>query len=145
MPFFEVVKGQDAYVEYSRVIEADTAEAAFGLACTHEYRNGEDWIANGIIDEFDHADVFEDRTEEIEAETFEEAVKQIHEAYDFVDLRLEQAERDMILAALRLWNDAMNDGGHLINDGLLDIATNGGKHALMDDNAISGLCERINF
>jgi hypothetical protein len=51
---------------------------------------------------------------------------------------------DMILAALRLWIDVVNDGAEYINEGLLNIATNGGINALMDDNEIDQLCEAIN-
>ncbi|MBX4911451.1 hypothetical protein HJA82_29495 [Rhizobium bangladeshense] len=51
---------------------------------------------------------------------------------------------DMILAALRLWIDVVNDGAEYINEGLIDIATNGGINALMDDNEIDQLCEAIN-
>ncbi|WP_141690328.1 MULTISPECIES: hypothetical protein [unclassified Ensifer] len=64
---------------------------------------------------------------------------------------LSDQEHSMVLAALRLWIDVVNDGGEYINEMLLDIATNGEDHAtngedhaLMDDKAIDALCERIN-
>jgi len=144
MPFFEVVKGQDAYIEYSGVVEASDPAEALQRASAWTTRNIVTWTPNGNVPEFDDAEFFEDRTKEITAENFEAAVKQIHDAYDYVDLRLKPVERDMILAALRLWNDVVNDGAAYINDGLLEIATDGGKNALMNDNTINNLCERIN-
>lgn len=59
-------------------------------------------------------------------------------------LEISDQERDMILAALRLWIDVVNDGAEYINDMLLNIATNGDRHPMMDDQEIDALCERIN-
>jgi hypothetical protein len=61
-----------------------------------------------------------------------------------ITLTVTQQERDMILAALRLWNDSVNDGSEYLTPELIDIATNGEAHAMMDDNEIDALCERIN-
>lgn len=60
-------------------------------------------------------------------------------------LEISDQERDMILAALRLWIDVVNDGGgEYLNDTLINIATNGDQHPMMDDQEIDALCERIN-
>jgi hypothetical protein len=64
--------------------------------------------------------------------------------YTKMALTVTPQEHAMILAALRLWIDVVNDGAEYINEQLLDIATNGGKHALMDDVSIDKLCEEIN-
>jgi hypothetical protein len=61
-----------------------------------------------------------------------------------IALQVTAQQRDMILAALRLWTEVVNDGAEYITPGLLDIATNGGKHALMDVNEIDNLCEALN-
>ena len=142
MPFYEVRKGQDAYKGYSTVVEAEDPNDAFNAA----YHAG-DWIPNGEDPEFGDATFFEpseDGVVLLSATTFEEAVKQIHEAYDFIDLQLKPSQRDIILAALRLWIDLVNDGAEYINDKLLEIATNGYAHALMDDKEIDALCQEIN-
>ncbi|QIG75705.1 hypothetical protein EVC20_134 [Rhizobium phage RHph_Y2_17_1] len=60
-------------------------------------------------------------------------------------LHLTAQQRDMIIASLRLWIDVVNDGAEYITPELLDIATNGDSHALMDDNEIDALCQRINL
>lgn len=48
-------------------------------------------------------------------------------------------ERDTVLAALRLWQRL---GG--ANSEEWDIATNGGSHEGLDDDAVDALCERLN-
>jgi hypothetical protein len=63
---------------------------------------------------------------------------------DEVTLTVSLQERDMILAALRLWNDSVNDGSEYITPELIEIATNDQAHALMDDNEIDALCQKIN-
>lgn len=49
------------------------------------------------------------------------------------------AERDAILAGLRLLQRA-----HILPLEIMDIATNGEEHLVLDDDAIDALCERIN-
>lgn len=61
-----------------------------------------------------------------------------------IQLEVTVEERNIILAALRLWNDVVNDDAGYITPELLDIATDGENHALLDDNQIDTLCERIN-
>ena len=48
-------------------------------------------------------------------------------------------ERDAILAGLRLLQRAYG-----LPPEIEDIATDGGTHPLLDDDAIDSLCERIN-
>lgn len=57
MPFFEVRKGQDAYVTYATIVEAATAQEAQGLAA-----DGGEWRPTGDISEFDHEEIYEDGT-----------------------------------------------------------------------------------
>jgi hypothetical protein len=97
MALYQVFKGHDAYVEYVTVIEAEDTDAAIEKAHS---RSLDTWIPAGIIDEFYSFDVLEDRIDLLEATTFEEAVKQIHDSYDFVDLRLKPQQRELVLAAL---------------------------------------------
>lgn len=143
MKFFTVVKGQDAYIEYVTVIEAIDEEDARMSASSYAYEGT--WIPNGIINDFDHYDIFDDRTEEVEATSFEEAVKQIHDEYDFKDVRLSPAERNTILAALRLWSDSINDGSEYLTEELITIATNGDTVAMLDDAQVDRLCQEINL
>lgn len=53
-------------------------------------------------------------------------------------------ERDIILASLRLYQHVHNETGGDVPEDILDIATNGGSHELLDLGAIDDLCERIN-
>ena len=53
-------------------------------------------------------------------------------------------ERDIILASLRLYQHVYEETGGDIPDDILDIATNGGSHEVLDLEAIDDLCERIN-
>jgi len=52
---------------------------------------------------------------------------------------LSAAERDTVLAGLRLLQRA-----YTLPLEIEDIATNGGEHPVLDDDAIDDLCERIN-
>lgn len=100
MPFFQIIKAQEALVEYAGVFEAENAYSAYLKAATWKGLFDTDWVDTGIISEYDHVDILEDRTQLLDAETFEEAVKEIHEAYDFVDLRVTDAQRELISSAL---------------------------------------------
>jgi len=71
MPHFEVTKGQDAYVEYVAIIEADDPGQARELAGSWQFPGT--WRPNGNITEFDHSEVFEDSLEQVQAESLEEA------------------------------------------------------------------------
>lgn len=104
MPFFQIIKAQEALVEYAGVFEAENAYSAYLKATTWKGLFETDWVHNGIINEYDHAEILEDRTELLDAKTFEEAVKEIHDSYDFVDLQLKPHQRDIILTVLRYSN-----------------------------------------
>jgi len=142
MPFFEVIKGHDAWKNYATVVEADTMKEAEEIAGSGLYEG--EWVETGTVYEFDDYQIHEDEGREIEAATFEEAVAEIHGDYDFTDVQLSPAERDLILAALQLWQDSVNDGSEYLNDDLIGIATNNEAHELLDDHAIQQLRERIN-
>lgn len=49
------------------------------------------------------------------------------------------AQRDVILAALRLWQATPD-----VSDEIQDIATNGGAHPPLSNDEIDLLCEQIN-
>jgi hypothetical protein len=53
-------------------------------------------------------------------------------------------ERDMILAALRLYQEVHDQTGGDLPTGILYIATNSETHEAIDLQAIDDLCERIN-
>ncbi len=53
-------------------------------------------------------------------------------------------ERDIILASLRLYQHVHDQTGGDIPEDILDIATDGGSHKVLDLDAIDDLCERIN-
>ncbi len=59
-------------------------------------------------------------------------------------LTIAPGERDIILAALRLYQHVHDQTGGGVPDAILDIATNGGTHEELDFVAIDDLCERIN-
>lgn len=71
MPYFKVTKGQDAYVEYVTIVEADNPEQARQQAGSWEFSGT--WRPNGNVTEFDHSEVFEDGVEQVQAESLEEA------------------------------------------------------------------------
>lgn len=79
MPFFKVTKGQDAYVEYVAIIEADDPEQARQQALSWEFSGT--WWPNGTITEFDHSEIFEDSVEQIQAESLEEAESKLDTTY----------------------------------------------------------------
>ncbi len=79
MPFFAVTKGQDAFVEYVAIVEADNAEQARQQAESWEFSGT--WRPNGSISEFDHSEVFEDRVERVEADSLEEAEAKLARAF----------------------------------------------------------------
>jgi hypothetical protein len=56
-------------------------------------------------------------------------------------MKLTDQERDVILAALRLWQST---SGYDISSELWQIATNGGQRAPLGDEGIDDLCERLN-
>ena len=130
MPQFIVTKAQDAVALWDKVFEADSAEHANQLADADKYGDG--WHERHEHRYFQNCDILTDETEGH------------HPEDELETLTVTGAERDQILAALRLWNDVVNDGAEYINEGLIDIATNGDQHPMMDDNAIDALCERIN-
>jgi hypothetical protein len=60
------------------------------------------------------------------------------------NITISPEQRDMILAALRLYQQVYDQtGGDLPND-ILDIATNSAAHETLDLEGIDDLCERIN-
>jgi len=52
---------------------------------------------------------------------------------------LDKRELGTVLAALRAWQ-----GGSWLDEGLQDIATDGGEFAQLSGDEIDGLCERLN-
>lgn len=78
MPFFAVTKGQDAFVEYVTIIEADDSKQALQLAGSWDYSGT--WRPNGNISEFDHFEIFEDYVNQVEAESREEAEAKLAKA-----------------------------------------------------------------
>lgn len=64
---------------------------------------------------------------------------------EYRSLPVSPEQRDIILAALRLYQQVHDQTGGDIPDDILDIATNGGSHDAIDLNAIDDLCERINI
>ena len=133
MTVYRVTKGQDAWVVYEAIIEAETPDQANEFAWAD--KRADIWQPTGDVREFDEVQIFEDETEEVPADTVVEENQTIN---------VTPAQRDMILAALLLWLDVVNDGGEYINEQLVEIATNGDQHAMMDDVEIDKLCEAIN-
>lgn len=133
MPKFRVYKAKDATVHFTGVVEAEhIAEAADFVADTP------DAVAwKQLPDVFLHEgeQLFTDMTEPLVGEE-EEPVTHV--------LRLTTAEHSTVLAALRMWIDNLMRGPDYFNNGLIEIATNGGEHDMLHPEAIDELCERIN-
>ena len=76
-----------------------------------------------------------------------EAIAQANDEDAPTTVELDGEERDLILAALRLWQ-ATEGGWHRLSDeqrnDILMISTNDDEHGSLDDEAIDALCERIN-
>ena len=58
-----------------------------------------------------------------------------------VRITLTATERDAVLAALRLFQRRRKR----LQQGIAEIATNGGAHPALENDEIDELCERINF
>lgn len=54
-------------------------------------------------------------------------------------IELSDEGRDIVLAALRLWQHSAE-----VPVDIMEIATNGSTHAVMSDDDIDDLCEHIN-
>ena len=128
MPDFKVRKGQDAYIFYETIVQAPNKDEAFEKASNRFYEG--EWFLAGHA-EFDDADFFYDKVEEVAAgTTLDRAV--LHD--------LSNVERDAILASLRLWQrtpEAERYAEH-------DIFTNMGIHDGLTIEEIDDLCERLN-
>lgn len=121
MQKFRVNKGHDAYARYTAVIDAtDAAHANELLSAGHVTG----WVKSGI-QEYDDFEVFADETELVDADEADEGV---------TVLSVTPRERDIILAALRLWQRtstippelydlAINDrpGGRFLSDNEIDV------------------------
>lgn len=79
MPFFKVTKGQDAFVEYVAIVDADDAEQALQQAESWEFSGT--WRPSGNVSEFDHFEIFEDGVERVEAVSLQEAEAKLAEMY----------------------------------------------------------------
>ncbi len=71
MPYFAVTKGQDAFVEYVTIIEADDPQQALQQA--HSSSLSLNWRPSGSISEFDHFEIFDHSIEQVNAKSIEEA------------------------------------------------------------------------
>lgn len=125
MPEFVVTKAQDAVALWDKVFVADTAEEANMLADADKYVDG--WHERHEHRYFDNCDILTDETEEVEQEDGP------------VTLTLQPAERDLIIAALRLWQERPS-----IPPAIVEIACNGRVHSLLDDEIDILIEEKIN-
>jgi len=65
MPKYKVTKGQDAWIYYITIVEADSIEEANKIAGSPDYEGK--WEPDGE-DEFDHYEIMEEDTEEVTEE-----------------------------------------------------------------------------
>lgn len=73
MPIFKVFKGQDAYVNYVTVVDAESKEDALDMASS-SMRNAElEWLPTGTTTEFDDALVYENEIEQLDTDDLLEA------------------------------------------------------------------------
>lgn len=130
MPKFVVQKGHDALVYYERLVEAETIEQANELADKDKYAEG--WFATGDHVEYDSCDILDENTVVLEeGEEFEQG--------DFTTLKLGPAERNTIIAALRLWQRK-----GIIPDDLIEIVRCGGVQPLWDNEIDVLIEEKLN-
>lgn len=144
--FYRVVKGHDAWIEYATVVEATSPRAALLAAGDHSF-DGK-WVATGDIPEYDHSELFEDRVEQVEAETLEEAKKALAKDYPELErLSVTPRQRDTILTGLRALQMVYDQCQGDLPDDLRDLLTNGGANEVSDDllEDIDTLCEEINL
>jgi len=133
MPKFVVRRGRDAWVIEEAIIEADDAEKAEGVAYWKSEQRKLDWVETGDVRTYDDTEIMEGETRPLqEGEELEE--------HTIVAFTSEQ--RDTVLAALRLWQRAMERGE--LPSSLIDIATNSDAHGILDPDSIDEICETIN-
>lgn len=60
-------------------------------------------------------------------------------------MKLSPEQIDTILAALRLYQGQLSTGQIRSNTEIVNIASNSGAHALLDECDIDELCEELNF
>lgn len=127
MPKYVITKGHDAFIYYEKVFEADTHEQALELADADRY--GEGWVAAGHMAEYDDAEV--DRDQEVCLMVDEKL--EPRQAY-----WLTEAERNIVMAALRHWQDSTD-----IPPMLYDIAADHDQERgrFLSDNDIDVLIE----
>jgi hypothetical protein len=127
MPQFIVTKGQDAHVLWEKVFEADSIEHANQLA--EADKDGDGWVETGDTRYYDDMTIHEDETEEF------------HPEDQPVTLILDIAERNIILAALRLWQRTAT-----IETEITDLASDHTTHGcfLTDDEIDTLIEEKIN-
>lgn len=124
MPKFIVTKGQDAHVIWEKLIEAESAEEANRIAA--EQLEDSDWVDTGDVRYYDSMTLLEGDTEEY-----------VPEEQSVVTFTLTGRERDVVLAALRLWQETP-----VLID--LDEIAKGTTGESLTNAEIDELCERIN-
>lgn len=134
MAAFLVVKSVDAYVKYSTVIEAETAQDAIDEAQRYDVEF--DWRREHEV-EFDDTEYFLEEVEELTPEEAEEEKNRELEN----SVCLTASEWDAVIAGLRALQDLRTmTAGELPSD-IQDILTNGGEHDGLSDAAIDALIE----
>lgn len=135
---FRVVRGRDAWVREAAIIEVEGVETPKQAEDWARWRRNADtveWFETGDVSTYDDTEIMEDEAEEVGPD----------ETVDAAESRfLAPAERDTILAALRRWQQMLEQTGGALPNDLLDIATNGGTHDGLSVEDIDALCERIN-
>lgn len=131
MAKFKVKKHQDAYVVYQTVVEADDANQAIAIADSHKFDGR--WVESHVA-EFDDYDIFPEEIEEVDADFTLDDLEEV------VRHEFSPAERDAVLASLRLWRKVPEDTRSFFNE----IFTNNEHHAGLTNEEIDDLCERIN-
>lgn len=118
-----VTKGHDALVYYEKVFTAETAEEANRLADADKH--GEGWHSTQTTTEYDSCDILEELTEEFVPDD------------EPVTITLTPAERNIVLASLRLWQRTA-----VIEKDITDLASDHTAAGMfMTDNEIDTLIE----
>ncbi|MBA8881640.1 hypothetical protein [Phyllobacterium myrsinacearum] len=129
MPRFIVEKLQDAYVRYQTVVDADNAQDAKDKVKAWTFVG--QWVPTGHVDEYDHFDISDNDPEKVEDD---------HVIAEDVAISVSEQARDIIIAALRLWQrlDTFS-----IPHSIEELARNG-RASYLSNEEIDELVESVN-
>ena len=119
---FKVFKGQKAMIMKSMIVAAETLDHAENIALLD--RGSFDWIDENEVIEFEEWSILRGRTEELSNTLY----------------AMSPSERNTVLAALRMWQQADSPA----RGPFMDIANDGETTTDLTEEEIDRLCEELN-